>query len=171
MYRQLQHPNDIAALRRMLEDYMRETYRTAWQGTEDRIARDGFGAHFRVTVAEREGRLVGFAAWRATYDLHHCAPGIEVIDMFVEPGHRCRGIGPGLIAEVAAQALSSGARYMTGAAVDTGSAARLYRRVTITHGAQSYLSGRAFRAVAALAGAPPRDVVRGLPPAEWNREP
>lgn len=150
---------------------MRETYGATWHGTEDKLAHDGFGAHFRMTIAEHEGRIVGFAAWRPTYDLHHCVPGIEVIDMFVEPRQRCRGVGPGLLAEVAASAHSSGARYMTGAAVETGSAARLYRRITVAHGAQSYLSGRAFRAVAGLAGATPREMARRLPPVEWNREP
>jgi hypothetical protein len=33
------------------------------------------------------------------------------------------------------------------------------------------LGGRAFRTVAANAGATPREIVRGLPKPEWNQEP
>jgi GNAT superfamily N-acetyltransferase len=160
--------DDVGPVCRLLEAYMRETYHGPWAGTQDRLERDGFGAHFRVTVAVWEGVVVGFAAWRSTYDLHHCMPGLEVIDMYVQPSVRGRGIAACLLARLAADGAKLGARFMTGGAVESGSAARLYGRTTVSHGGQSYLSGRAFRVFAELAGVSPRQLARHLPLREWN---
>jgi GNAT superfamily N-acetyltransferase len=150
---------------------MQETYHGPWHGTQLGLADDGFGARFDLTVAVGEDALIGFAAWRTTYDLHHCLPGIEVIDMYVRPPQRGRGVAACLLARVAAQATQLGATFMTGGGVETGSARRLYARATMAAGGQPYLSGRAFRALAELAGAPPRQLSGQLPPREWNLEP
>lgn len=149
---------------------MQEVYHGAWHGTELRLASDAFGAHFHLTLAVDKNALIGFAAWCPTYDLHHCLPGIEVIDMYVRPAQRGRGVAACLLARVAADATQLGATFMTGGGLDTGSARRLYARATVTYGGQSYLGGRAFRAFAQLAGAPPRQVSAQLPPPEWNLE-
>lgn len=161
--------DDLDEVARLLEQYVRETYHGAWHGTADRLARDGLGAHFSLMLAAA-GALIGVAAWRRTYDLHYCLPGCEVIDMFVLPAYRGRGIGPCLLASTAAHAAEAGATFMTGGAVDTGAAGKLYRRATISHGGQPYLSGRAFRAFAGLAGATPRELLGRMPPQEWNRQ-
>ena len=150
---------------------MRETYRGAWAGTQAALERDGLGEHFRLVVAEADGTLVGFVAWRSTYDLHHCLPGLEVIDMFVEPRHRGRGVAVRMLALTAADGAGAGATFMTGGAVDTPAVRRLYGRAAANHGGQYYLSGRAFRAFAQAAGAPLRELVRRVPPREWNAEP
>ena len=150
---------------------MEETYHGKWHGTEETLRRDGFGLRFDVTVAVDSDAMIGFAAWRPTYDLHYCVAGLEVIDMFVLPPYRGRGIAPCLLARVAADGAGKGATYMTGGAVETGSARRLYRRSTVTHGGQPYLSGKAFRALAELEGASPRQFVAQLPPEEWNFQP
>jgi GNAT superfamily N-acetyltransferase len=164
-------PADVTSVADLLQEYMQETYHGDWHGTAHCLARDGFGARFNLSVASGEETLIGFAAWRSTYDLHHCLPGIEVIDMYVRPAERGRGVAACLLARVAAQAAQVGATFMTGGAVETGSARRLYGRSTMTHGGQPYLSGRAFRAFAELAGAVPRRLSEQLPPPEWNLDP
>ena len=164
-------PQDMTAVGRLMEEYMEETYQDRWYGKEEDLTRDGLGVHFNLTLAVTGKALSGFVAWRATYDLHHCLAGLDVIDMFVRPTDRGRGIGACLLAQVAGEGRGRGATFMTGGAVERGSAGRLYRRVTMTHAGQSYLSGRAFRTLSALAGASPRDLLKGLPKQEWNYQP
>jgi GNAT superfamily N-acetyltransferase len=164
-------PSDVPNVAGLLEEYMQETYHGPWRGTRLRLAGDGFGARFHLTVAAGDSALIGFAAWRTTYDLHHCLPGIEVIDLYVRPPRRGRGVAACLLARVAAEAAQLGATYMTGGGVDTGSARRLYARATMAHGGQPYLSGRAFRAFARLAGAAPRQLSSHMPQREWNLNP
>jgi GNAT superfamily N-acetyltransferase len=162
---------DLGNVAHLLDEYMQETYHGLWHGTVERLRSDAFGSHFSLTLAAAPSALVGFAAWRSTYDLHHCLPGVEVVDMFVRRPDRGRGIAACLLASVAAQSRHAGATFMTGGAVGTGAAAQLYARATVCHGDQSYLSGRAFREFAALAGASARDLVGRLPPLEWNHQP
>lgn len=164
-------PQDMTGMGRLMEEYMQETYQDRWHGNEEALKRDGLGVHFNLTLAITGNVLSGFVAWRATYDLHHCLAGLDVIDMFVRPAERGRGIGACLLARVAGEGAGRGATFMTGGAVESGSAGRLYRRVTMTHGGQTYLSGRAFRAFSELAGASPRELLRGLPKQEWNYQP
>ncbi|MGQ0642957.1 MAG: GNAT family N-acetyltransferase [Gemmatimonadaceae bacterium] len=164
-------PTDVDDIVVLLSEYMLETYHSIWHGTAERLKRDGLGLHCNMTVATRDGTCIGFAAWRLTYDLHHCVSGLEVIDMFVRPAFRGRGVGACLLAQVAAYGVNLGATFMTGGAVDTGSARRLSGRATMRHGGQTYLSGRAFRALAAQAGASPRELLERLPPPEWNLQP
>lgn len=162
---------DVDGIVVLLTDYMLETYHSIWHGTAERLKRDALGLHCQITVATHDGMCIGFAAWRLTYDLHHCLSGLEVIDMFVRPAFRGRGVGACLLAQVAAEGAKLGATFMTGGAVDAGSGRRLYDRGTMSHGGQTYLSGRAFRAFAAQAGASPRELLERLPPPEWNLQP
>lgn len=69
---------------------MQETFKAPWHGSAESLKRDAFGEHVKLALATQNGAAVGFAAWRPTYDLHHCVPGIEVIDLYVEPAHRGR---------------------------------------------------------------------------------
>jgi len=163
-------PRDAPALAELLQAYMRETYANPWHGTRERLERDALGAHLNMALAVSGDRAVGFAAWGATYDLHHCFPGIEVVDMFVLPSHRGRGIAVGLLATAAAHGRRAGATFMAGGAVPTGSGNKLYARAAIQHGDKFHLSGRAFRTLAEADPASPRSVLRSLPSKEWNFE-
>ena len=163
-------PTDAPLLAELLQAYMHETYADPWHGTRERLARDAFGKHLDMALAVSGDRVVGFAAWATTYDLHHCFPGVEVVDMFVQPSYRGRGIAVGLLATVAAHAQRAGATFMTGAAVSAGSGGKLYARAAIRHGEKFHLSGRAFRSLAEADPASPRSVLRSLPSKEWNFE-
>jgi len=149
---------------------MEETYGGPWRGAPDRLARDAFGSHLSIAVAESNEEVVGFVAWTATYDLHHCFPGIEVLDLFVGRSFRGRGVAVGLLVSAAAHASRTGATFLSGGAVLTGSGTRLYERASIRHGDRFHLSGRAFRALAVADATSPRSLAKCLPPREWNFE-
>jgi GNAT superfamily N-acetyltransferase len=161
---------DAPALAELLQRYMHETYDGPWRGTPDRLERDAFGAHLNIVVAVSGERLVGFAAWGPTYDLHHCVRGVEIVDMFVVPSHRGWAVAVGLLATVAAHGLRGGAMFVTGSGVPTGTGAKLYERGAIRHGDKFYLSGRAFRALAQADPTSPRGLVRSVPARDWNFE-
>lgn len=52
-------------------------------------------------VAEREGRLVGYALFFTTYSSFRTLPKLWLEDLFVEPSERGSGAGRALLAEVA----------------------------------------------------------------------
>lgn len=64
---------------------------------------------------------------------------------------------------------AGGGAFIRGGAYDRESTRRSYARVAVVHpSGDTYLSARAFRRVAELADLPIREIVRGLPPVEWN---
>ena len=99
-------------------------------------------------------------------------PGVDIYDLYVVPEHRGRGIAVQLLARVAARALADGACYMRGsAALEPTPGRRLYDRACVFFpGATANLSGRAFRHLAGLADASPREIARSLPQRAWNFE-
>ncbi|HEX7240820.1 MAG TPA: GNAT family N-acetyltransferase [Longimicrobiaceae bacterium] len=164
--------SDAPALARLMEAYMRETYRDSWHGSAEALLRDGFGREFEVHVARtREGRVVGLVAWRRAYDLHHCVAGAEIFDMYVVPEFRTRSLGPALVCAVAAEVRRRGGAFIRGQAVDDPAVRRLYGRVAVcSPGVECTIGGRALRRLADLAGSPARTLARSLPEKSWNYE-
>ena len=164
-------PADAPALAALIRSYMRETYDDDWHGSLEALSRDGFGREFDMHLALRGDDVVGFLAWRRTYDLHHCMSGGEVIDMFVVPAVRGRSVGPSLVCAVADEVLRRGGQFLRGQAVDDPSVRRLYERVAVSFGVvECTVSGRAFRSLAALRHASPRSLARSLPAKSANYE-
>ena len=155
-----------------MADYMREAYGDAWHGSPEALLRDGFGAAFEMQVVELAGGTVGgLAAWRRTYDLHHCTCGGEIVDMFVLPALRGKGVGPALVCAVAAEVLRAGGVFLRGQSVEEPSVRRLYDRVAVGSAVTEFtIAGRALRTLAELAGSPPLSMARGLPDKSWNYE-
>lgn len=165
--------DDLLALESLLTAYMQETYHRPWGGTTQKLAQDGFGAELQMVVAETENQqLIAFAAWQSSYDLHHCLKGGEVMDMFVEPNYRGRGVAVQLIIAIATQIEQQGGVYLRGQAVENPSVQHFYQRCSWHFsGVECYVSGRAFRRLIELSGQRMRDVVRNLPEPAWNYEP
>jgi GNAT superfamily N-acetyltransferase len=111
-------------------------------------------------------------AWRKSYDLHHCLTGGEILDLYVLPEYRGRGVAPVLVCAVAAEMLRRGGAYVKGQAVEHRVVQRLYARFAMCFpGADCIVGGRAFRRLAELAGRSARVVARSLPEKSWNYEP
>jgi GNAT superfamily N-acetyltransferase len=126
----------------------------------------------RVALAtRRDGTPLGFLAWDATYDLHWATAGAHVSDLYVVPGARGWSVAVALVAFCCAQVLAAGGAYLRGEAYDRPSTRRFYGRLAVVRASgETALGGRAFRHMASLAGAPPRELLGGLPPVEWNYE-
>jgi GNAT superfamily N-acetyltransferase len=163
---------DVPHLKLLLDDYMHETFNCHWHGSCEALISDGFGAKFNVVLAEPgNGNIVAFCAWQRSYDLHHCMAGAEVIDLFVAPKFRGYALSALLIAEAASNVRASGGVFIKGQAVTRPGIQSLYERVAMSFpGADCIVGGRAFRALADLAGQTSRFVVRHLPDKAWNRE-
>ena len=164
---------DVPRLEELLRAYMRETYHGEWGGTAQRLERHAFGAEVEIIVAEApEAEVCALVAWVHAYDLHYCMKGGEVIDLYVRPPHRGRGLALLLLTRVAAAIREHEGTYLKGGPVDDAAVRRLYRRVARCFpGGDCYVSGRAFRRLAELSGRSVREIVGNLPKTEWNHEP
>lgn len=69
-----------------------------------------FGARPRAfcDIAEWDGEAVGFALWFYNFSTFRAQHGIWLEDLFVDPGHRGRGIGKALMAGLARRCVEEG---------------------------------------------------------------
>jgi len=89
-------------------------------GDADALAADVFAAPPRIEclVAERDGRLVGYALFYFTYSSFRTRPGVWLEDLFVEPSQRGRGTGRALLVAVARASLARGGRNVSWVVLD-----------------------------------------------------
>jgi GNAT superfamily N-acetyltransferase len=75
--------------------------------TEESLRRHLFGPRSaaEVLLARIESQPVGFALFFQTFSTFLGAPGIWLEDLFVQPGHRRRGVGRALLRQVASIAV------------------------------------------------------------------
>jgi GNAT superfamily N-acetyltransferase len=164
--------DEVDAVASLLDAYMRELFGRPFAGSSEALRRDGFGRHFEIVVAERSGILVGVAMFRMTYDVHHCLVGGELMDLYVWPAMRGRGVALTLVAKVSAMVASREGRFVKGLAVGAPETRRAYERLAMAfEGADCIVGGRAFRTLASLDGARPREMLRRLPSRDANYEP
>jgi GNAT superfamily N-acetyltransferase len=125
--------------------------------------------HVAMTDGEH---MLGFLAWKKSYDLHPCLTGGEILDLYVSPDDRGRGVAPVLVCAAAAEMLRRGGVYVKGQAVEHRVVQRLDARCAMdVPGADCLVGGRAFRRLAELAGRAARVVARSLPETSWNDDP
>lgn len=156
-------PDDARDVAALFAAYMAEALGGASLMTPERFAA-GCGRYFELTVAA-DGPLIGFAAWRETYDLHHAVPGGEVMDFFVARSHRGRGVAAQLVAGVAAAVKSRGGAFLYSLVLpDDPARLKLARRWGVGFaGEHTYLGQDVFERMAGWGGrGPARAVLREL---------
>jgi GNAT superfamily N-acetyltransferase len=163
---------DAPVLARLLKQYLQERHPDHPGATATELRRDLFSgtASQRVLLAERGGEVIGFVAWDPVYDMHWAAAGAQVADIYVLREFRGQGIALALLCGLCAEAGRDGAVFLRGGGFDRSSATgRFYERVAVgVDSAECHCAGRAFRHLADLHGRPIREMVRSIPPREWN---
>jgi GNAT superfamily N-acetyltransferase len=160
--------DDVPALVTLNDAYMRELFRRPWNGTAEQLAVDLAEGVVHAAVTEARD---AFVAWNDAYDLHHCIRGASICDLYVPPAARGRGIAACLLAFAAARIAERGGTYLVGTIAGDRSGPLAARVAEGWPTREFILGGRAFRAVAALEGATPRELARSMPPVAWNNEP
>jgi GNAT superfamily N-acetyltransferase len=142
--------DDIFRLIGALASYERLTAEVT--GTPARLREHLFGTrpYAEALVAELDARRIGFALFFHNYSTFRTAPGLYLEDLFVEPGHRGRGVGTALLATVARLAVERGCARLEWAVLDwNATAIDFYQR----HGAEVLPDWRICRMTGdALAG-------------------
>jgi GNAT superfamily N-acetyltransferase len=145
---------DAPAVSALFGAYMAELYGGANLMTPERLLA-GCGRRFELTAADDGGEIVGFAAWRETYDLHHDVLGGEIADFFVAPSHRGRGVAVQLVAGVAGEIKRRGGVFLcTLVLQDDPARVKLARRWGVGFaGEHTYLAEAVFHRMADWGGA------------------
>src|SRR5215472_1046170 len=157
-------PDDAAQVSSLFAAYMAEALGGQSVMTPARLI-EGCGRRFELTVAAADGRIVGFAAWRETYDLHHAVGGGEIADAFVAPSHRGRGVAVQLVAGVAAAIKAREGAFLYSLVLpDDPARLRLARRWGVGFaGEHTYLAQDVFERMADWGGqGPVRPAIRAL---------
>jgi GNAT superfamily N-acetyltransferase len=165
--------SDLEAIAALVDEYVQNHPAKSHPRPLETLREVYFGPtpHAHLFVAERDGRVVGMAQWRPVFDMFWCMRGAEAEWLYVQPSSRGLGAPAALIAALCADARRWGAEFLKGSG--GGENGRLYARVAATMGqtVDCNLSGEAFQVLADLAGAPLREIVRGLPEPALSYEP
>lgn len=126
---------DVPVLLEMLAELAEyESLSAELHATPERLRRGlfGAGATAAALIAERDGQIVGYAIYFATFSTFLAVSGIWLEDLYVRPAHRRRGAGRALLAAVAERAQCSGGRLEFSALDWNEPALAFYRRVGAT---------------------------------------
>lgn len=106
--------DDADALAGLFAEFYAEAGRAPPAMGAAELRRDGLrpDGKFSVLVAEQTD-LVGFAFWCLTFDTDLVAGGGHLLDLYVAPGHRRRGVGRALMAACARDVKAGGALFLT----------------------------------------------------------
>ena len=123
----------IVALIRGLAEFEKLTH--LLEVTADKLAVHLFGPKpvVEAIVAERSGRVVGFALFFVSFSTFLAKPGLWLEDLFVEPEQRGSGIGQALLEHLARVAAQRGYGRFEWSVLDWNSGAiRFYERMGAT---------------------------------------
>lgn len=163
---------DAPRLETLLGDYMRETYHGEWGGNNELLGQHMADKDVEILVAESDREIIAFLGWTSCYDLHWCMKGGMIVDLYVRPSHRARGVAVLLATDLAKEIEDRGGTFVKGGPVESPAVRRLYRRIAMRSGDGEYtVSGRAFRHFACLSGKSLREIAADLPETAWDHEP
>jgi GNAT superfamily N-acetyltransferase len=119
-------PTILAMIRELAEYERLADHVTA---TENDLHASLFGVHpiAEVVIAERDGKVAGYALFFHNYSTFHCKRGLYLEDLFVRPQFRRHGIGKLLLSHLAKLAVQRGCARFEWAVLDWNeSAIRFY---------------------------------------------
>jgi ribosomal protein S18 acetylase RimI-like enzyme len=87
---------------------------TDFKLTAETYLGDGFGATpaFAGLVAEDQGTVIGYLLYHFGYDSDKAARNLHVVDLYVDPAVRTRGVGTALMSHAAGIAREAGAQEL-----------------------------------------------------------
>jgi GNAT superfamily N-acetyltransferase len=114
-------PDDVAAvvgLVRELAEYEKAAHEVRL--TEEQLHASLFGEHPALFghVAEKDGAVVGMALWFLNFSTWRGTHGIYLEDLYVQPGHRGRGLGRELLRTLAETCVQRGYNRLEWAVLD-----------------------------------------------------
>lgn len=123
----------LVGLIRELADYERLLHLV--QVTPEQLTLHLFGPRpaAEAVVAERDGRLVGFALFFTNFSTFLGRPGLYLEDLYVQPAHRGEGLGRALLTHLAALAVKRGCGRFEWSVLDWNQdAIRFYQKMGAT---------------------------------------
>lgn len=128
-------PGDADALVRLIGGLNAHVGAETGRMTRQVLMRDAFGPAptLSLLVAADGAAVVGYAAWCDAYDTEHAMAGVYLIDLFVEPPARRRGIARRLMAAVAAAARTRGRGFVWWTALPTNAEAAAFYASIASH--------------------------------------
>jgi GNAT superfamily N-acetyltransferase len=146
-------PDDAVAIARMAAALSTHEGRPPPRLDAEAVRRDAFGPDAAVTaiVAEREGKVVGYAAFHPAYSTETAERGVWLADLFVDEDVRGHGIGRALLGAVATAARRGGRAWVAWRVdPENRSAQRFYRAIAAyaSSGPHYILRGEALAALA-----------------------
>jgi ribosomal protein S18 acetylase RimI-like enzyme len=96
--------------------------------TAEAFRRDGFGPDpaFSCLIAEARGEAIGYALHCRDYDTDHLCRSVYLADLYVETAARGQGVGRAMMAAVARDSRTAGARLMMWSVLKSNQAARRF---------------------------------------------
>lgn len=128
-------PADADALLRLVRGLNEHLGGEPGRMTSEVLVRDLFCPEpkLAVAVAESAGAVVGYAAWCGAYETEHAMAGVYLIDLYVDPPARRRGIARRLMAAVAAAARARGRGFVWWTALPTNTEAAAFYASIASH--------------------------------------
>ena len=161
---------DLAAIEAMVDEHVRGHPAEHHPRSRAALRKAYLGerpvAH--LFLAQRGGAILGMGQWIPFFDMFWGKLGGHGEWLFMREGTRGSGIAAAIVAEMSADILREGGEFLRFGA-DDDDIGRLYRRVAMGGPPDFYyVSAAALRAFGALAGLPPREIVRRLPDPSLN---
>jgi len=162
-------PRDIDVLATLIDEFAKGHPAERHPRSADRLREALFGGQpvARVLLAQRDAAVVGFAAWRKTYDWFWSMYGGDGLGLFVVPAQRGLGVAVCLVVAMCAEIQEQGGHFLQ-TSYDAG-LSRLYERVAVGRSDRAcHISALAFERLAGMTGRTAREIVRALPDKRLN---
>lgn len=128
-------PADAEALVRLIAGLNTHVGAETGRMTREVLMRDAFGPapELSLLVADDGAAVLGYAAWCDAYETEHAMAGAYLIDLYVDPPARRRGIARRLMAGVAAAARARGRGFVWWTALPTNTEAAAFYASIASH--------------------------------------